>query len=217
MKKLLIFASGGKEPDDGGLGFQELVENARAGVLEAEIVAVVSNHIHGGVRARADKLGIRFVYFPLPREAEDYQRIVTETQADFVALSGWLKMTKGLNSARTINIHPGDAKRFGGPGMYGHFVHEAVIKAYHEGTVKCSAVTMHFVTEKYDDGPDFFRYPVVIRLDETPETLAKRVNKIEHAWQSYITNLVIKGDICWDGRNSSTLKVPRLVPILEVR
>ena len=217
MKKLLIFASGGKDPDDGGSGFQELVENARAGVLEAEIVAVVSSHIHGGVRARADKLGIRFVYFPLPREAEDYQHIVTETQADFVALSGWLKMTKGLDPARTLNIHPGDAKRFGGPGMYGHFVHEAVMAAYAKGEVACSAVTMHFVTEKYDEGPVIFRYPVAIRRDDTPETLAKRVNKIEHAWQSYITNLVIRGDISWDGKNPSTLKVPRLVPILEIR
>ena len=217
MKKLLIFASGGKEADDGGSGFQELVENAQAGVLEAEIVAVVSNHEHGGVRTRADKLGVRFIHFPLPREAEDYQRIVADTQADFEALSGWLKMTKGLDPARTINIHPGDTKRFGGAGMYGHFVHEAVMKAYHEGTVKCSAVTMHFVTEKYDEGPMIFRYPVAIRPDDTPETLAKRVNKIEHTWQSYITNLVIRGDICWDGKDPATLKVPRTVPILEVR
>src|SRR3989344_4959309 len=131
MKKLLIFASGGKESDDGGSGFQELVENARAGVLEAEIVAVVSNHEHGGVRARADKLGVPFIHFQLPREVADYQRIVAETQADFVALSGWLKMDKGPAPARTGNIHPGDCKRFGGEGMYGHHVHEAVMAAYH--------------------------------------------------------------------------------------
>ncbi len=216
MKKLLVFASGGKEPDDGGSGFQELVENSRSGVLEAEIVAVVSNHEHGGVRTRADKLGVPFIYFPLPREAEDYQRIVNETKADFVSLSGWLKLVKGLDPAKTINIHPGDPKRFGGTGMYGHFVHEAVMEAYRAGTVKCSAVTMHFVTEKYDDGPDIFRYPIAIRPDDTPETLAKRVNKIEHAWQSYITNLVVKGDISWDGKNPDTLKIPSIVPVLEV-
>ncbi|MDP4001826.1 MAG: formyltransferase family protein [bacterium] len=217
MKKLLVFASGGKESDDGGSGFQELVENSRSGVLEAEIVAVVSNHEHGGVRTRADKLGVPFIYFPLPREAEDYQRIVAETKADFVSLSGWLKMVKGLDPTRTINIHPGDAKRFGGAGMYGHFVHKAVMEAYRAGTVKCSAVTMHFVTEKYDDGPDIFRYPVAIRPDDTSETLAKRANKIEHAWQSYITNLVVKGEISWDGVNPGSLKIPVEVPILEVR
>lgn len=216
MKKLIVFASGGKESDDGGSGFQELVENSRSGILDAEIAAVVSNHEHGGVRTRADKLGIPFIHFPLPREAEDYQKIVADSKADFVSLSGWLKMVKGLDPTKTINIHPGDTKRFGGAGMYGHHVHEAVIEAYKAGTVKCSAVTMHFVTEKYDEGPVIFKYPVVIRPDDTPEILAKRVNKIEHAWQSYITNLVIRGDISWDGKNPETLKVPQTVPLLDI-
>ncbi len=214
MKKLLVFASGTK--DGGGSGFQKLVESSRNGILDAEIVAVVSNHENGGVRQKAETLGVPFVYFPLPREAEDYQKIVADTQADFVALSGWLKLVKGLDPAKTINIHPGPLPRFGGPGMYSHYVHEAVIKAFNAGEIKHSAVTMHFVTEEYDKGPIIFRQPVEILAGDTPETLAERVNKVEHEWQPRITDLVIKGEISWDGKDPATLKIPSTVPILDI-
>jgi phosphoribosylglycinamide formyltransferase-1 len=90
--------------------------------------------------------------------------------------------------------------------MYGHHVHEAVIKAFQEGKITASEVTMHFVNDEYDEGSVFFRYPVFIRSGDTAESLGNRVNKIEHGRQSYITNLVLKGDIALlpDG----TLKVP---------
>lgn len=192
MPKIVVFASGTKE--GGGSGFQELVENSRTGVLNAEIMAVVSNHAQGGVYQRAKKLDIPFRHMPAPWDAEHYQEMIQGT--DWVALSGWLKLTKGLNPQKTINIHPGPLPQFGGDGMYGHFVHEAVIKS----GVKESAVSMHFVTEEYDEGPVFFRYPVEIRKDDTPESLAERVNKIEHSWQSFITNLVVHEKIKWDGK-----------------
>ncbi len=72
-RKILVFATGEKEAGKGGSGFQELVEFTRTipPVLNAEIVAVVSNHEHGGVRTRADKLGITFEYWPGPFTAED--------------------------------------------------------------------------------------------------------------------------------------------------
>jgi len=204
--KLIVFASGSK--DGGGSGFEELVENTKTDILDAEIVAVVSNHENGGVRKIADKYGIKFILFKGPYIAEEYQRIIKETGAEWVSLSGWLKLALGLDPKRTINIHPGVIPQFGGAGMYGHFVHEATIEAYKRGEVQYSAVTMHFVTEVYDDGPLFFVYPVWIREDDTAETLAQRVNKIEHGWQSYITNLVVHEKIRWDGKNRNSLRVP---------
>jgi len=204
--KLIIFASGSK--DGGGSGFRELAENNLSGVLNAEIVAVVSNHENGGVRKIADEYGVKFILFKGPFVAEEYQRIIRETSAEWVSLSGWLKLALGLDPQKTINIHPGRIPQFGGNGMYGHFVHEATIEAFKKGEVKYSAVTMHFVTEIYDEGPVFFEYPVWIRKDDTPETLAQRVNKIEHGWQSYITNLVIYEKIKWDGKNRDSLVVP---------
>ena len=197
--KLLVFASGTAER--GGSGFQDLTENARAGVLRAEIVGVVSNHEYGGVRQKADALDIPFIYFPSPWTAEGYQKIVRESGAEWIALSGWIKMVAGLDPRRTFNIHPGPLPEFGGPGLYGHKVHEAVLEAYRAGKIKNSAVSMHFVTDKYDKGPVFFEYPVPIEPDDTPDTLAARVNQAEHEWQSRITDLVVNGEISWDGKD----------------
>lgn len=195
--EILIFATGGKEVDDGGSGFQELVEFSRTEppVLKANIRRVISNYPHGGVSTKANRLVIPFEYWPGPFTAEGYQGFVEKYQADFVMLSGWLKLVKGLDPAKTVNIHPGPLPKFGGPGLYGHYVHEAVIKAYREGKIKQSAVSMHFVSEEYDRGPVFFEMPVIIREDDTPETLAKRVNEKERAWQSFILNLVVHREI----------------------
>ena len=201
--KLLILASG--SGSGGGSGFEKLVEASRSGVLNAELVGVVSNYENGGVREKADRLSIPFINFTGPYEASEYQKIVAATQANFIALSGWLKLVKGLNPRTTFNIHPGPLPRFGGKGMYGHHVHEAVMEAYKKGEVTHSAVTMHFVTEKYDEGPVFFIHRVEILPDDTPETLGKRVNEAEHMWQPIITNKVIQGEIGWDGHDKKSL------------
>ncbi|MCX6702207.1 MAG: formyltransferase family protein [Candidatus Zambryskibacteria bacterium] len=200
--KLIIFASGSKT--GGGSGFENLVRASRDGILDAEILTVISNHENGGVREKADRLGIPFVHFNGPWAAEQYQEITKD--ADYVALSGWLKLVVGLNPRTTFNIHPGPLPRFGGTGMYGHHVHEAVMEAYHRGEVTHSAVSMHFVTEKYDEGPIFFSMPVEILPNDTAETLALRVNQAEHKYQPIITNYVVHGIIFWDGVNPESLK-----------
>lgn len=202
-KRILVFASG--SIDGGGSGFQVLVEASRDNRLYADIVGVVSNHAEGGVYQKAKALGILFRYFAGPWEAEEYQKIVVEFHPDLVCLSGWLKPVVGLDSKATINIHPGPLPRFGGKGMYGHHVHEAVMEAFHKGEITHSAVTMHFVIEKYDEGPVFFRLPIEILTDDTPETLAKRVNQAEHQWQPIITNLIVNGVISWDGVRPESL------------
>lgn len=204
-KKILVFNSGS------GSGFQELVENSRTGILHAEIAGLVTNNSKYTCLERAIKLDITFAP-PVKRfEADDYQVLVKFFGADFVALSGWLKPVRGLDPRTTFNIHPGPLPDFGGKGMFGHHVHEAVIKAFREGKIKNSEVCMHFVTEKYDEGPVFFRYPVLIRDDDDADSLGTRVNKIEHGWQSFVTNLVVNGDIHWDGQNPQSLVVPEFM------
>jgi phosphoribosylglycinamide formyltransferase-1 len=190
--RVLVFASG--DGKGGGSGFQELVEFSRTDppVLNAQIVGVISNHQSGGVHKKADALHIPFEYWPGPFDAKGYRAFVEKYRADFVMCSGWLKFVRGLDPAKTVNIHPGALPRFGGPGMYGHYVHEAVIDAFRRGEIIQSAVTMHFVDETaYDHGPIIFQMPVLIRPDDDAETLAKRVNEKERAWQSYILNLVV--------------------------
>lgn len=201
-KRVLVFASGDKE--GGGSGFQEMVEYSRTDppVLCADIVGVVSNHAQGGVFKRAGKLGIPFRHFEKPFTAEKYLSYVEDFKADHVMLSGWLKMVRGLDPATTVNIHPGPLPRFGGKGMYGHYVHEAVMDAYHRGEVKQSAVTMHFVNERYDEGAVIFSRPVLIRPDDTAESLVKRVNEVERAWQSVVLNWVVNEDIWLDKKTN---------------
>src|SRR5512136_2493951 len=190
--RVLVFASGDEK--GGGSGFQELVEFSRTNppVLDAQIVGVISNHPDGGVHKKADTLHIPFEQWAGPYDAKGYRSFVEKYQADYVMCSGWLKFVRGLDPARTVNIHPGPLPQFGGPRMYGHHVHEAVMAAYHRGEITQSAVTMHFVDDvAFDHRPTIFHMPVLIRQDDDAETMAKRVNEKERAWQSHILNLVV--------------------------
>lgn len=205
--KLLIFASGSAQ--GGGSGFENLVHKAREGVLDAAVVGVVSNHKNGGVHERALRLKVPFFHFSAPWSSAGYHVLASESGADFFALSGWLKLVQQLDPRRTFNIHPGPLPTFGGPGMYGQRVHEAVMDAYRSEVVTHSAVCMHFVTRKYDEGPCFFRHRVPIVLDDTAETLGSRVNQCEHRWQPEITNLVVHREIVWDGIDPLSLRVPQ--------
>ena len=211
-KHTLVFASGSAE--GGGSGFEKLVENSRFGTAKIEIIGVVSNHLNGGVRKRADRLGVPFIYFSGPWTAKEYQNIALRSGADFFALSGWLKLVAGLdertkfNSKTVINIHPGPLPQFGGRGMYGHYVHEAVIAAFKKGEISHSAVSMHFVTEEFDQGPVFFRLNIPVSANDTPESLGEKVNRYEHKYQPLITDMVATGLIGWDGVNKKSLFYP---------
>jgi phosphoribosylglycinamide formyltransferase-1 len=192
---ILIFASGTKT--GGGSGFETMVRAARTRppILDAWICAVITNHFEGGVWQKAKALGVRSEYWAGPYLARGYQNFVEYFNADYVMLSGWLKLVAGLDPARTINIHPGPLPRFGGPKLYGHYVHDAVMAAYHRGEITHSAVTMHFVDAKYDRGPVFFALPVPIEPSDTPETLAAKVNRAEHEWQPRVLNYVVHGQV----------------------
>lgn len=211
--KLLVFAEG--SADGGGSGFRELVKaSRRRNGLWTGIVGVVSSKEFGGVSKLAKTLGITFYHFSPKPGINEYQRLAMETGADFFALSGWLKLVSGLdpttrfNSRNVFNIHPGPLPRFGGKGMYGHHVHKAVIEAFERGEITDTEVNMHFVTEKYDEGPEFFKYHIAILPEDTAETLGKRVNAVEHREQWRITNLVVKDLITWNGANPESLSLP---------
>ena len=204
--RLLIFASG--SATGGGSGFNNLAQRAEEGVLDAELVGVVSNHKNGGVARYAEERHIPFFHFPAPWIAPRYQQIAQDTRAGFCACSGWLKQVVGLDPSTTFNIHPGPLPGFGGPGMYGHHVHEAVMGAYHRGEVTYTALCMHFVTEEYDRGPLIFRFNIRIREDDTPDTLGARVNRWEHYWQPEITNLVVQRSIRWSGNIRDAVYFP---------
>ncbi len=214
--KLVIFASGKRS--GGGSGFENLV---RSKELDADIVAVVSNHERGGVHERAMQLGVPFIYFDPSRHSNvlqnvgmSYQEIVRKSGAEWVALSGWLRQVSGLDPARTFNIHPALLSqlggRFGGHGMYGHHIHEAVKAAFDAGEITESGFTMHFVTDEMDCGPAFFEHRVPLRQGMTVDEIAHAVNIAEHEWQPKVTNMVVHEEIRWDGKDLRSLIVPKV-------
>jgi len=200
-KRILILATGDKK--GGGSGAQEMKEYSLTDPpgLDADIVGFVSNHEFGGVskHAKAFNPEVPFKFWDGPFNKEGYQRLVAEFNPDLVMCSGFLKKVVGIDPRIVLNIHPaltpndGTHGEFGGQGMYGRFVHEAVIKAFHEGRVTQSGITIHFVVTGYDCGPVVWQKAVHIREDDTPKTLANRVNQVERAWQSDVVNLIING------------------------
>ncbi len=225
--RIVVFASGTNT--GGGSGFENLVNASNNGTLEADIVGVVSNHAEGGVRERAKKLGVPFIFFPGPYTAEGYQDVVAKifrspgllkhdagpSGGEWIALSGWLKLVKGLDPARTFNVHPGLLSqmggKFGGEGMWGKHVHEAVKAALDQGVISESGIAMHFVTNEYDRGPVFFEHHVPLRKGMTVEEIGDVVHKAELEWQPKITNMVVHGEISWDGKDSKSLIIPPLL------
>lgn len=209
IETLLVFASGGKNPEDGGSGFQKLVEASRTGIIDGTIVGVVSNHVQGGVYMRAKELGIQFFHSPKGRTANDYHNIISASHAKWVALSGWLGHIEGHDPAKTFNIHPAfDLDRFGGKGMHGRHVHEAVWEAFLKEEITHTGITMHFVTARYDDpGAVFFKRSLPITKSfRNARVLGQAVNLLEHAWQAKITNRVIHGEISWNGQNPASIR-----------
>ena len=217
--KIIVFASGTKE--GGGSGFENLIKATKSGVLDAEIVTVVSSNEYGGVRERASRLGVPFVYFSGSYDPEHYRRVVADAGAEWIALSGWLKLVKGLDPRKTFNIHPALLSqlggRFGGEGMWGHRVHEAVKAALDAGEITESGISMHFVTDEYDRGPVFFEQHVPLQRGMLADEIAKAVNIAEHEWQPKITNLVVHGQIHWDGKDPNSIIVPEEYKYLPKR
>ena len=212
--KIIVFASG--TPTSGGSGFENLVNATKSNVLDADIVAVVSNVEHGGVRERAEALGVSFIYFPEPYDAEGYSSVLQKTAIEkeklWVALSGWSKLVRGLDPRKTFNIHPALLSqlggRFGGKGMYGHREHVAVQEALERGEITETGISMHFVTEEYDRGPVFFEHRIPLQKGMNVDDIQKAVQAAEHEWQPRITNLVVHEKISWDGKDPASLVVP---------
>ena len=113
-----------------------------------------------------------------PTDADEMLRALAD--ADLVVLAGYLKLLPARVVARfpqrAINIHPALLPAFGGPGMYGRRVHEAVLAS--GATV--SGATVHFVDERFDRGPIIAQRTVPVLPDDTADTLAQRVLAVEH-------------------------------------
>jgi phosphoribosylglycinamide formyltransferase-1 len=178
--RLAVLASGR------GSNFEAILNNIKQGKLDASIQVVISNKASAGALEIALQHGITAVHISKKQFPEQEQfdeqllSILDEYQVNFVVLAGYLKMLSPIVvrkfKNRILNIHPALLPSFGGKGMYGIHVHEAVL----DYGCKVSGVTVHLVDEKYDTGPPVLQRCVPVQDDDTPETLAARVLKVEH-------------------------------------
>ena len=177
MKNIAIFASGA------GSNAQKIIDHFRDSSL-AKVTLILSNKAEAGIFKIAEKEQIPAVLIDKEQffRGDTYIKLLQEAKTDLVVLAGFLwKVPANLVTAfpnRIINIHPALLPKFGGKGMYGHFVHEAVLAAGE----KESGITIHYVNEKYDDGGVILQEKCIITTEDTPESLARKVQVLEHKW-----------------------------------
>ena len=178
--RIAIFASGS------GSNAEAIIRASREGRLSSEVGLVISNNVNAGVLKRAKALEVNNSVID-PRSFESEELYITsllstldENEIDFIALAGYLKLVQRelIDKYRNkiTNMHPALLPSFGGKGFYGMKVHEAVIEA----GCKVSGVTIHLVNEKYDRGAIIAQRTLPVLGDDSPESLAERVLKIEH-------------------------------------
>jgi phosphoribosylglycinamide formyltransferase-1 len=198
--QLAVLASGR------GSNFEAILNNIKQGKLAASIQVVISNKSSAGALEIARQNGIPAVHiskseFP-EQEQFDIQllSILNQYGANFIVLAGYLKMLSPFVvrkfKNRILNIHPALLPSFGGRGMYGIHVHEAVL----EYGCKVSGVTVHLVDEAYDTGPPVLQRCVPVQDGDTPEILAARVLKVEHQIYTEALQLFVEDRIEIVGR-----------------
>jgi phosphoribosylglycinamide formyltransferase 1 len=178
--RLALFASGG------GTNLQALLDHFNAtesGLARVELV--VASRAGIGALARATRAGVSARTIDptlLGTEATLAETLaaLTAHRIDFIVLAGYLKLIHpslvDRYHGRMVNIHPALLPAFGGAGMYGLRVHEAVLAS----GARVSGATVHLVGERYDEGSIIAQWPVPVLAGDTPELLAARVLRVEH-------------------------------------
>jgi phosphoribosylglycinamide formyltransferase 1 len=171
--QVAILASGG------GTTLQNLIDLIAAGQLDAQVKLVIASR--PGIRALERAAEAKIMNFVVDRrqfpDVQEFSRQVfqlcDDAAVDLVCLAGWLSMVAlpERYRGRIINIHPALLPAFGGKGMYGRHVHEAVL----EHGCKVSGCTVHYVDDQYDNGPIIIQRTCPVLDDDTPDTLAARV------------------------------------------
>lgn len=188
----------------GGTTLRNLIERIEAGTLDAEILLVVASTSKAGGLQFADRADIPSAV--VRRHDFDSQDAFSaalfdrcrQAGVDLVVMGGFLKRVTIPDdfANRVINIHPALIPSFCGEGMYGHFVHEAVL----DYGAKVSGCTVHFADNQYDHGPIIVQKTVPVFDDDTPQTLAARVFEAECEAYPEVLNLIAAGRLTLDGR-----------------
>jgi phosphoribosylglycinamide formyltransferase-1 len=174
MKNIVIFASGA------GSNAQAIVDYFR-GNEDVSVVLILSNKAQAGVLkiAQTEKIDSMLIDKQIIN-SDSFLEILKNYKTDLIVLAGYLwKIPDYLIKAyenKIVNIHPSLLPKYGGKGMYGQHVHQAVI----ENKESESGITIHLVNEEYDKGKILLQEKVTLDQNETSDTLASKIHKLEH-------------------------------------
>lgn len=179
-KRITVFASGS------GTNFKKIHQAALDNRIPASVTCLICNNPDAGALSYAKKQGIRTCII----SPEDYDtgqafaarlnEFLRSEEPDLIVLAGYLKKIPDSVieqfPGKIINMHPSLLPKYGGKGWYGMKVHQAVI----ESKEPVSGCTIHYVTTEYDEGPIIAQKQITVSPDDTPESLASKVQKLEH-------------------------------------
>ena len=192
MKRIVIFASGN------GTNAQRIIDYFQ-GRTDTQVVQILSNNKDAKVLERAKAASVAAFSFNKIAlyNRDDVLHLVKSAKPDLIVLAGflWLFPKKIIEAFpnKIINIHPALLPQFGGKGMYGKYVHEAVCafaKAQNEAVL--SGITIHYVTPEYDKGAIIFQATVPVAPEETPESLAKKIHTLEQQHFPIVIDTLLK-------------------------
>ncbi|HEY0075990.1 MAG TPA: phosphoribosylglycinamide formyltransferase [Abditibacteriaceae bacterium] len=189
-----------------GTNFQAILSAIHEGQLHAQMALLVATDAEHGAVEKASATGVKTLVLPPKSEADalawDHRvaDALYEEGVSILALAGYLRMISPVLLEafpnRILNVHPALLPSFGGKGMYGMRVHQAVL----EYGCKISGCTVHLVNERYDAGPIIAQACVPVEEDDTPETLSARVQMQEHRLFPRCIEMVIQDQIRVEGR-----------------
>lgn len=186
MKHIAIFASGE------GTNAQQIIDYFQG--KDVKIALILCNNPKANVLKRAEKHHIPSVL--IERESlykgDAILRRILNEKIDLIVCAGFMwKIPDNILHAfpdKIVNIHPALLPKFGGKGMYGSHVHKTVIEAGE----KESGITIHYLNEHYDEGKIILQKKCEVDPNETPDSLAKKVHALEHAWYPRTIDELIK-------------------------
>ncbi len=174
MKRIVIFASGN------GTNAENLITFFQNG-NNASVIKVLTNNPHAKVLARCKRLNVSTLSFNKIAfiKTHDILNVLKKAQPDLIVLAGFLwKFPEHILNEfpnKVINIHPALLPKYGGKGMYGKHVHEAVVKNKEHET----GITIHYVNERYDEGAIIFQAKCDVRSSDLAEDIAAKIHELE--------------------------------------
>ncbi len=185
----------------GGTNMQAIIDACKSGALAAKPAVIISNNRQSGALVRAREETIPYALINSITHPDDAARdgaICTTLEAhevELIVLAGYMKkigaQTLQRFRGRILNIHPALLPKYGGRGMYGRNVHEAVLAAGERET----GVTIHLIDEAYDTGPILAQAIVPVEVDDTVDSLAARVLAREHSFFVETIARILSGEI----------------------